>query len=1028
MGPAARKGWSLLLTVALIIGAYFAVISVISHSEQRQPMVRNGVLDLSRWDFSRQGMVTLNGWWTFYPHQLVNPSDIPPGVQRPNETLVRVPGSWTQVIPAFGVGTYAVTLKVGDTKPEYALKLESAQMASRVYVNGRLVGSSGRVTDGPLYEGKNVPYLVYFALHPGWNEILVQVANFDFGPAGGISLPLYFGYASQMSSLQAKAVGRDACTFTLFAVMGLYYIGLSRIRRSDRSILFFGLLCLTSALYTVSFGQKLIYTLFPHIPYWLVVRIQTTTAVVGSMMILLYVYHGFRAYCSRRMVQCSVLSGILIAVLGIFALSTAWGSAARLAVSAYVLLMLCYSVSVLVLGLLSRAEGSLYMLLAAVALLFYVMTNNLSLYFGVPLYTFPPVDAFVLVIMFALLVALRFARAFEQNERLSLQLRQANLVKDEFLSKTAHEFKTPLHGIISIAESILSEGSSEVSGSRLENIELVWTMARRLSRLVYDILDFTHLQQGQLAVTPDAVNVHASAEVLLKVYALTTGPDVQLVNRVPPDLPAVLADEDRLRQILTNLLDNAIKHTPSGNVEIRAVRAGDMVDISVADTGNGIDEADLPFIFEPFRSLDKNFDATSFGLGLSIVKQLVELQQGRIRVESVKGEGSCFTVSLPVAPESPCTPSSRRQRVRGNHWPNPPDYALSIPYVSPRRGAYTILVVDDRYSNLKILIDALEQLNYGVIAVDSGEAALRYLADHPAVDLVVLDLMMPGLSGLEVCKAIRATHSPLELPVVMVTASIQAEAKLAAFAAGSNDYLSKPFDMAELKARIRSLLMMKESAAKATEMEVAFLQSQIKPHFLFNVLNTVLALSYTDAEKARKLITDLSEYLRGSFSTLNTVASVPFRRECALIRAYVEIERARFQDRVRMEYDIPAYALDVLVPPLTVQPLVENAIRHGIAKRVEGGTVAVRAFREGEFLVIEVEDDGVGMTQAQLEYVLSPVLSVGREGVGLSNIRRRLKYTFNTDLTVTSRPGSGTRVRFKVPVSAALEAPAEEHV
>lgn len=201
--------------------------------------------------------------------------------------------------------------------------------------------------------------------------------------------------------------------------------------------------------------------------------------------------------------------------------------------------------------------------------------------------------------------------------------------------------------------------------------------------------------------------------------------------------------------------------------------------------------------------------------------------------------------------------------------------------------------------NIPYLFDApLEPFGYNVIAVKNGYEALEQISQRHKIDLVILDLMMPGMSGYEVCQEIRKTYTLLELPVLMVTAAIQPQDKVAAFEAGANDFLPKPFELAELKARIGCVLAMKESLAKAVDLEVAFLQSQIKPHFLYNVLNSIVALSYTDAEGSRKLTADLADYLRGSFRFSHIDKRIDFAEEFDLIRTYVEIEKARFKERL----------------------------------------------------------------------------------------------------------------------------------
>jgi sensor histidine kinase YesM len=395
----------------------------------------------------------------------------------------------------------------------------------------------------------------------------------------------------------------------------------------------------------------------------------------------------------------------------------------------------------------------------------------------------------------------------------------------------------------------------------------------------------------------------------------------------------------------------------------------------------------------------------------------VELQNGKISVTSKRGAGTTFTFTLPVAPAARGAGAGGKAAAASEQTVHPvktPEYALETPYYLNQKGKHTILIVDDQFLNLKVLMDALQPLGYNVIAVKNGYEALAELGKPVKIDLVVLDLMMPGLSGFEVCQEIRKTYTLPELPVLMVTAAIGSQDKVAAFEAGANDFLPKPFDVAELKARIGSLLALKDSLAKAVDLEVAFLQSQIKPHFLYNVLNSIVASSYTDAERSRKLTSDLADYLRGSFRFSHTEKRISFKEEFSLIRTYVEIEKARFKERLRFEYDIAESMYQVHLPPLLIQPLVENAIRHGIGHRVEGGLVKLTAYEaEGEYRFV-IEDDGVGMKSELLRQLTQPVPG-HRQGVGLLNINKRLKYEYGMELMMESEPGKGTKVTVRIP-------------
>ena len=1010
-----QKLLAVLITLAMLAGTYGMTPFILELYDNGAPIASRGMLDLTHWDFAEDGVAKLDGEWEFYPNQLLDAehfaSDAPPVPE-----WILVPGSWVHEMDALGSATYRLRVNIGDQNQVYGLKTLSIQMSSRILVNGEAVGESGNpAPDKERYQAKNEPFDSYFPLKPGLNEIIVQVANFDYAPSSGINHSILLGLPQQMMAIHDKALAHDWITFISFLVMGIYFIGLYTQRRKDYFLLIFGLLCFSMAIYSSMRGEKISYDLFPDMPIWLFLRIQFLSTVGAGAGLLLYLYSAFRDYCSKRVILIGLMVGGLLAFLIAGFFVPAYSRLILPVTTIYATFPFIYAVYVFVLAALDQVEGSLYLLLAAIALNVFAFLQNLNVYVGVPLYLFPPFEPILFLLMLALLMSLRFSNAFKEIETLTTRLIRADQLKDEFLTRTAHEFKTPLHGIINIAQSMMEDTRHPVAPGQQDNLSLISTTAKRLSQLVYDILDFAKLKQGELAVHPVPLDVRANVDVILKIFSFMVDEKrVRLVNDVPEDLSYVLADEMRFRQVVSNLLDNAIKYTEQGSIEVSAAEKDGRIEVSIKDTGSGIHESDLPTIFEPFESRGVDSDQ-SFGLGLPIVKQLVELQNGSIRVTSKPGWGTIFTFSLPAARRDGSAQTGK-SGVRAT-----PDYSFPTPYISERKGTHTILAVDDNFANLKVLIDLLEQLDYTVIAVKHGYEALQQIESRHSIDMVILDLMMPGLSGLEVCRAIRRNYSLLEMPVIMVTASIQTEDKIAAFDSGANDFLSKPLDAAELRARVKSLLVMKESVGKAVDMEVAFLQSQIKPHFLFNVLNTIMALSYTDVERSRKLTTDLADYLRGSFQFSNIQETVPFSSELALIHSYAEIEKARFKDRIRLEYNIEDAVHTIKLPPLLVQPLVENAIRHGIGNRLEGGTVRIRAYQTQDGYRIEVEDDGAGMTQERLQEVLAmdPLIhSDSQSGVGLKNINQRLKYVYGTRLDIESVAGVGTKVTIRIPVES----------
>jgi sensor histidine kinase YesM len=206
---------------------------------------------------------------------------------------------------------------------------------------------------------------------------------------------------------------------------------------------------------------------------------------------------------------------------------------------------------------------------------------------------------------------------------------------------------------------------------------------------------------------------------------------------------------------------------------------------------------------------------------------------------------------------------------------------------------------------------------------------------------------------------------------------------------------------------------MRRSVQAAIRTETAFLQAQIKPHFLFNALNAIIATCPTDPNQATELLVKLSDYLRSSFGFHNLDQLVPLRQELMLVEAYLSLEKARFDDRLRVEYDIEA-DWGRLLPPLSIQPIVENAVRHGIMQREEGGSIRVSVRTEDQRLIVRITDDGVGIESDMLPELLQP-RNKDRGGVGLINIHRRLLTLYGEGLHIESEWQQGTVVSFTVP-------------
>jgi two-component system, sensor histidine kinase ChiS len=396
---------------------------------------------------------------------------------------------------------------------------------------------------------------------------------------------------------------------------------------------------------------------------------------------------------------------------------------------------------------------------------------------------------------------------------------EINNFKDAFLINTSHELQTPLNGIIGISESLLKGNSGKLSDETAENIQLIKSSSLRLSNLIGDILDLAKLKQNELRVNLKPVAIKEIIDIVFLFFKeQAKNKNIDLRHELSDQIPLVMADENRLQQIFYNLIGNAIKFTEAGNILIRAQKQNDFLCIKIKDTGIGIPDDKLESIFQSYKQVDPMSTKATVGtgLGLSITRQLITLQNGKISVESVLGQGSTFTLLIPLSQELNTNKQSEDYEddlnVVQQNYPNvsviSPPKLVDKNVVGINR---EILIVDDEPINLQVASNHLVPEHYDVTTAECGSDALNIISVRNPPDLILLDIMMPGIDGFEVCKKIRAEYSPSQLPIIILSVKNSVSDLVQAFKLGVNDYLTKPFTGEELLVRVKNQLLLKEA-------------------------------------------------------------------------------------------------------------------------------------------------------------------------------------------------------------------------
>ncbi len=397
--------------------------------------------------------------------------------------------------------------------------------------------------------------------------------------------------------------------------------------------------------------------------------------------------------------------------------------------------------------------------------------------------------------------------AEEKLRQTNAELLRATRLKDEFLANMSHELRTPLNAILGMTEGLQEQVFGAINDRQLKALTTVEISASHLLALINDILDVAKIESGQITLhlTPTAIAPLCHSSLTL-VRQQAYKKRIQLLDCIPPQLPDLLIDERRVRQILINLLTNAVKFTPEGGrvslmVTPEVRQTGDatqaVVRFAIRDTGIGIAPDDRQTLFQPFMQIDSalNRQYQGTGLGLTLVKQITELHGGQVELTSEVGVGSCFTIDLPYELGTGAEPAT----------PQAAAITDSSVAAAPPQTLPLILLVDNQAATISTVVNYLTAKGYRLLVARQGEAAIAMAqAENP--DLIVIDMQLPGVDGLNVIRRIRDDPPLANRPIVALSDISAANDRDPCLAAGANQSLTKPLKLKQLSAAIQHLL------------------------------------------------------------------------------------------------------------------------------------------------------------------------------------------------------------------------------
>ncbi|OCS86989.1 ATP-binding protein [Caryophanon latum] len=988
-----------LFVVVLLMGNYHYLFN--NHAK----LVNDGTAVITKEQLEGNEILALDGNWSFYPNALLAPEE----VHKEAHTFINVPSDWKNAVQpneeGLSVGTYHIRLHVPNDE-QYGLYIRTIRQANRLFINDIEVGGMGNPTHTAteFIPESDDRYTVFVQSPSGVLDIVIHVANLNYSEAG-ILYPIEFGTKEAIEKHYQLKVLVNIVISVCYIIFGVIYIISYSQNLQRKEELFFGLFAVLFGVYMSFINEKIFFLLFTNFSIYEQGRLQ-----LGILPLLVFCLTHF-VYCMYpQLVRKNILYFIytLLAVLFIVYGVNEKVPTTINGVFFYQLIFVVamflsalYSIFILFNVLRKKLDGAFYIFIILTSLVCYMILLMINFLTGMPI-NLTELLVFILILYsFASLFSFRANVAYKKAQAMSEELLLYNEMKDEFLLKTSHELRTPLNGILNVSKSLMEGTYGSLKRTQQEHILLIHSVTQRLGNLVEDLLVSSNHFNGEMRITRGVVSMDVINDVIMEVrHLIPKEQHVTVVNTIEEHLPMLYSDELRLKQVLYNLLHNAIQHTTEGHITVSASVVNEKMHIHVTDTGKGIAPQHVKYIFNTFYRVSRDTNSGGLGLGLSITKNIIEQLGGNIFVTSTLGEGSTFSFTQPLATaeQQPLAEPKQyvMQRVRNA-------FQLTLPLVHEGNDK-TIVIVDDDHLNIKVLADMLIQEGYTFIAFDNGQHVLDYLKTNK-VDCMLVDLMMAQMSGYELCELVRKQYDMLELPIIALTAITKHSDLLLSLRVGANEYLQKPISMDELRLRIQSLLAMQQSSKDAIGEELNALYTQVTPHFVYNTLNTIIGLSYTDVDNTREALYCLATYFRAKLNVHYQKSIVSLEEEMELVKAYLYIEQMRFGSRLTINYDIDE-SIDCMLPALSLQPLVENAVFHGISKKQEGGTIDITVQQEGSFVSIRIQDDGVGIPKEKLQMLLSGENS----RIGFTNPMKKLKLLKNASLHLESEEGKGTTV------------------
>ncbi|MCK5824440.1 MAG: response regulator [Ichthyobacteriaceae bacterium] len=712
-------------------------------------------MDLQQWNFNNNGNIELNGKWEFYWNKLLTPNNFINTQKEPHYAeFKKLWNSLNVVFPevnAFGSATYRLNIKIDSTKNRtLALGIPPLYTSYKIWIDGNEVGKSGTTALSkknyiPFWERKTIP----FTSNGNNIEIIIQISNYDHSK-GGPGYSLLLGNFSEIQRYKDQLITFDMFLIGALIMGGIYFLGLFKFGSNSNSVLYFALFSFIFSYRIISTEPYVISEIFPNIPWYIFLRLEYISLYLSTYIFFKFIEELFPNEINYLFLSIYKITPLLTTAFTIFAPAFYFTQL----IGSYLIFIISgtlYLIYITLKAVKNKRIGAVYTLYSFITIGVISIINMFDYwgYYSSPKFIY--IIGYILFFFFqSLILSYRFTAQYKESTK---QAELATLAKSDFLSTMSHEIRTPMNGVIGMTYLLQKTNLNKI---QKEYVDIINVSGENLLTVINDILDFSKIEQGKMELENMSFDLRKIIDDTLTVLRISAEKkEIELILDMDYNVPRyIISDSVRIKQILINLINNALKFTSKGSITTKVI-LNSIIDnkheikFEIIDTGIGIPENKLNRLFKTFSQVDssttRQYGGT--GLGLAISKKLSELLGGEIGVRSTPNIGSTFYFTIKVNSDSE---KSILQKTKDQE---------------KFKGKKTI-ILDDNHVNLIILSSQLKEFGIEVTSESNHYNFIEKVKNNN-YDLAILDMKLNNTTGVEVAKEVKTITKAVKMPMFL---------------------------------------------------------------------------------------------------------------------------------------------------------------------------------------------------------------------------------------------------------------------